>query len=914
MTGKFERHVRASGSFGAAFCVALGMAAVAPAAVQQYTISTIAGGGAATPLTMPTRGLDLSIGAVSNLAVDGAGNVYFVAGATILKLDPQGIVNRIAGTGRYGYSGDGGPATSAQLAGPVGLAADGAGNLFFVDAGRVRRIAPSGTISTVAGTGTDGYSVDGGPAVSAQLSSPYAIAVDGAGNLYIADTGKNIRKVSRNGIITTVAGNGTEGFSGDGGPATSAELLYPSSLAVDNAGNLYIADAGNLRIRKVTPGGIISTVAGDGESGYSGDGGPATDAKFTYPQTIAADSAGNLYIADCDYDSGNARIRMVSTSGIMSTVAGNGNPGFSGDGGLATSAQLNGSEAVAVDAAGDIFIADSYNGRLRKVSPDGIINTIAGSNELPSVSGDGGPAVRATLLNQPRSLTVDAAGNLFILENSIRKVSPDGIISTVASVGGNALAEDAAGNFYAGGLKIIKVSANGTVSTVTAAGATAAGVGAYGMAVDVAGNLFVGSGAALSKVSPGGAVSTVAGGGKDVPGDDGPATSALLNNVTGVALDGAGNLFFSETYGHRVRKVSPDGIITTVAGTGTAGVSGDGGPATSAQLNGPDGVALDAAGNLYIADVYNSRIRLVTPDGSINTIAGASASGPYGYSGDGGPAVNAQLNNPWSLAVDQQGNVYVADTFNQVVRVLKPAHSALLIGSVVDAASERASPVSPGKIVVIYGSGLGPAQLVQNQANNGQIGTQIGGTAVWFNGIAAPVLYASATQVAAIVPYAVTGASAQVAVSYQGQASAAFAVPVTASAPAIFTSNQTGAGQIAAFNAVDGTVNSATNPAKPGGYISLYATGEGQTSPAGQDGKVGPSVPPTPVLPVTVTVGGMPATVQYAGGVPGQIAGLMQINVQIPSGVQPGGYVPLILKVGEASTTPDAVWIAVSGN
>ena len=237
----------------------------------------------------------------------------------------------------------------------------------------------------------------------------------------------------------------------------------------------------------------------------------------------------------------------------------------------------------------------------------------------------------------------------------------------------------------------------------------------------------------------------------------------------------------------------------------------------------------------------------------------------------------------------------------------------MLIGTVVDAASQRADPISPGKIVVIYGGGLGPDQLVQNQASNGQFGTELSGTKVSFNGTAAPILYASAMQVAVVVPYGVTGTSAQVTVTYQGQLSNAVTVPVSSSAPSLFTLNQTGAGQAAAINA-DGTANTAAKPVKIGGFISLYATGEGQTSPGGVDGKVGGSTPVHPVLPVSVTVGGIPATVQYFGSLQGQVAGLMQVNVQIPNGVQPGGYVPVVLKVGDASTTDGAVWIAVAGN
>lgn len=403
-----------------------------------------------------------------------------------------------------------------------------------------------------------------------------------------------------------------------------------------------------------------------------------------------------------------------------------------------------------------------------------------------------------------------------------------------------------------------------------------------------------------------------------------------------------------------MRKVSPSGIITTVAGNRTACIDdgclplGDGGPATSAGLD-ASSVAVDSAGNLFIADSGNGRIRIVTPDGIITTLADnvvpcsvaldavgnlliaecwpggiskASASGIVthlaaadgGYSGDGGPATSAELSHVAGLAVDGAGNVYVADPLNNAVRILRPADRSVLIGAVVDAASQRAGPVSPGQMVVIYGDGLGPSTLMQNQPRGGQFGAELGGTTVSVDGIPAPILYTSATQVAAVVPYAISGTAARVAVAYQGQTSADFSVPVALAAPGLYTSNQTGPGRLAAVNAADGTVNTAANPVKTGGYLSLYATGEGQTAPGGIDGKLGDSNPAHPVLPVSVTIDGIPATIQYAGSVPGQVARLMQVNVQIPSGVRPGGYVPVVLQVGNASTTPDAVWIGVSAN
>ena len=394
--------------------------------------------------------------------------------------------------------------------------------------------------------------------------------------------------------------------------------------------------------------------------------------------------------------------------------------------------------------------------------------------------------------------------------------------------------------------------------------------------------------------------------------------------VAGVARDSSGNLFIVDAGNQRIRKVDTSGVITTVAGNGNAGLSGDGGPAINAQLNNPSSVAVDAVGNLYIADTDNNRVRLVSASGTISTIAG---SGAIVYVGDGGVGTAAGLLGPKGVAIGKAGGIYVADTGNNAIRLLTPISQSIQISAVVDAASETAIPLSPGKIVVIYGAGLGPSQLVVNQPVNGVFGQQLAGTTVAFRGVSAPIFYTSATQVAAIVPYGITGStSVPVAVSYQGQLATPFNAAFAAASPGIFTANATGAGQAAAINAVDGTLNSATNPVKFGSYISLYLTGEGQTTPAGLDGKLasGPAYP-KPTQKVSVTVGGVATTFNYAGAVPGTVAGLMQINVLIPpslapgttptdppSAITPGGYVPVVVTVGNASTVNGAVWIAVS--
>jgi uncharacterized protein (TIGR03437 family) len=387
-------------------------------------------------------------------------------------------------------------------------------------------------------------------------------------------------------------------------------------------------------------------------------------------------------------------------------------------------------------------------------------------------------------------------------------------------------------------------------------------------------------------------------------GDNGPATSAQLYDPYVVAVDAAGNLYIADSSNCRIRKVS-NGVITTVAGNGVYGYSGDNGPATSAQVGEPFGVAVDAAGNLYIADTLSARVRKVS-NGVIATVAGSGLTGPAGgggFSGDYGPATSARLNGPSGVAVDSAGNLYIADTGNDRIRVLIPSGQASSpsIAAVTNAASNLPGAISPGEIVVLYGSGIGPAQLVNAApGSDGSYGTQVANTSVSFNGIAAPMIYTWATQVAAVVPYGITGTTAQVTVTYQGQTRAGFSVSLASSAPGIFTYDASGQGPAAAINQDGITVNTAATPTKIGDIISLYATGEGQTTPGGVDGNAA-SVPYSkPNLPVTVTVGGQDAPVEYAGGAPGMVAGLMQVNVQIPPGIQTGNAVQVVLRVGDA--------------
>jgi len=541
-----------------------------------------------------------------------------------------------------GEIGDNGPAMQARLDDPRGVAVDGAGNLYIADTGnhRVRRVGPLGTITTVAGTGESGFSGDSGPAVRARLNFPRGVAVDNAGNLLIADSGNHcVRRVDPSGTITTIAGIGAWGFSGDGGPAVAARLNSPGGLVVDSAGNLFIADRFNHRIRRVDPSGTITTIAGTGEGGFGGDGGPAAAAQLNSPNGVAVDSAGNLYIADIN----NHRIRRVHPSGVITTIAGTLSSGFSGDGGPAVAVRLSLPTGVAVDGTGNLFIAQSLNDRIRQVDPSGIITTIAGTRQK-RFSGDNGPATQARL-HDPFGLAADNAGNLFIADSNndrIRRVDPSGVVTTIAGTGERGYSGD-------GG------------PAVAARLSRPAGV-----AVDGAGNLFIVDNwnHCVRRVTPFGTITTIAGTGAwGFSGDNGPAVSAQLAYPQDVAVDGAGNLFIVDTRNHRIRRVDPTGAITTVVGTGERGYSGDGGPAVTARLNYPGGIAVDRAGNLLIADNWNSRIRRVDPSGTITTIT-------------------TQLSYPQDVAVDGAGNLFIADTLNQRIRRVDPSGTITTIAGI----------------------------------------------------------------------------------------------------------------------------------------------------------------------------------------------------------------------------------------
>ena len=690
------------------FCL---LAAI-PAPAQQYTITTVAGG---SPIPTPVPALKMSIGvqrgtAGPAVAVDGTGTIYFTSYNCVFKVDASGTATRVAGTSRRAFSGDGGPAVNAALNDPRGLALDRNGNLFIADHGnrRIRKIAPNGVISTIAGTGIDGYSGDGGPATSAQIGYVEKVAVDNADNLYFVDSaygGPNhrVRKISADGKISTVAGTGVAGFSGDGGRATAAQLSSPADVAADRAGNLYIADYANHRVRKVSASGTITTVAGGGTPGFSGVPGQIANPQLDDPSAVAVDAAGNLFFSDFH----NQRIRKVFPSGAISTVA--------------TGADVRYTHSLAVNSGGNLFYTDEQSNRIRKVSPAGIVTTVAGDGSTFGYSGEGGSAVFAQMF--PTSVALDAAGNLYIGSGDrarVWKVSAAGIITAFAGDGesafsgmpGNGLPQDngpatqarliapwitvdSAGRLIIGDTlsgRVRRVERDGTIRTIAGNGtlslpsnnlsATQDGVPAttvplvnpLSLAADRNGNIYLSNMGSVRKVSPDGTISTIANGGLGgYAGDGGPAMKAQFRPY-GIAVDTTGNIFITDSVSNTIRKINRAGIISTVAGIGSSlgssrGFSGDGGPATAARLSGPHAVALDAQGNLYISDRNNHRVRKVTPQGIISTIAGT---GVEGYNGDGGPGTQAQLAFPEGITVDAAGNVYVADSMNNALRKLQP--------------------------------------------------------------------------------------------------------------------------------------------------------------------------------------------------------------------------------------------------
>lgn len=539
----------------------------------------------------------------------------------------------------------GGPNDSYYFSSPLSVTTDSSGNIYFADyiTSSVIKIDAGGKRSIVAGNGLSGFSGDGGLSTSAQLDTPMGVSIDNAGNLYIADTlNHRIRKVDTNGFISTVAGDGVAGFYGDGSLATSASLYSPHSVAVASDGSLYIADTNNWRIRKVDTSGIITTVAGSSTSCVAL---MATDCALLSPMKVELDGSGNFYIAEYW---GN-RVQYVDGSGTITTVAGDrfSAEGYDGDGGQAVLAKLSHAWDIALSSTGELYIADSGNNRVRKVDSSGVITTVAGDG-VAGYSGDGGAAINAQVI--PRSIAFGAEGHLYIGETSndrIRVVDDSGNISSLAVV------QESYSGFGGDEGPSDKGQLNYPVTA----------------AFDSTGNLYFTDkyNHRIRKVDITGKITTFAGNGlPGYDGDGGPALEAQIGYPFGVAVAPDDTIYFTDRQFNRIRHIDANGIITTIAGTGVAGYSGDGGLAASARINRPFGIAIDGNGVIYFADSKNHVIRRIDNTGIITTIAGT---GVAGYEGDGFQAQSAALNVPTGVEVDSSGNnIYIADYLNHRIR------------------------------------------------------------------------------------------------------------------------------------------------------------------------------------------------------------------------------------------------------
>ena len=519
-------------------------------------------------------------------------------------------VSAFAGDGRPGDV-DGAPAF-AEFNYPAQLTIDASGTVYTADQYNhvIRKIARDGTVGTLAGTGDQGFS--NGINGFATFRYPYSVAVDAAGNVYVSDEYNfAIRKITPAGTTTTFAGNGVQGFRDNADPG-QAEFGLPAAMTIDNAGNLYVADILNKALRKITPAGVVSTLA--------------VDTTFKVASGLSVDNGGTIYVAA----NGLLKIRKVSPTGVISDVAGNGASGYRD--GPAGFAEFKTASDVKVDGSGNIYVVDGGNGVIRKITPAGQVSTVAG----PQSSG---------IFGFPFGVAIDPAGNFVVADGLIGKffkitMTTPALVGTVTGTGTQGFVNGIAGNtefFNPAGIVIDPASRNIYI-------------------VDENNN-------AIRVISPLGQSTTLAGGTKGFA--DGKGALAKFNAPTGIAIDGSGNLYVADANNHRIRLVTPDGTVTTLAGRSTRGFAD--GADSVAEFNFPFGVALDAAGTVYVADADNNRIRKIS-GGQVSTLAGNGLSG----FADGGPAA-AEFRAPTGVAVDASGNVYVADQGNNRIREISPS-------------------------------------------------------------------------------------------------------------------------------------------------------------------------------------------------------------------------------------------------
>ena len=547
-----------------------------------------------------------------------------------------------------------GQGSAARFNRPHGVALDGTGNIYVADTGNslIRKITAGGLVTTIAGSGTGiGY-----------FDRPQGVAVDGSGNIYVADTGFDvIRKILPDGTFITLAGSETASLPGSAdGPGSAARFNLPFALAVDSVGNVYVADFGNHTVRKITPDGMVSTLAGMAGTTGSVDG-PGSAARFDRPSAVAVDGAGNVYVTDY----GNFTIRKITPIGVVSTLAGS--PGALGSAdGAGSNARFSNLGGITVDSAGSIYVGDWGNNTIRKITPGGDVTTLAG---LAGTFGNADGAGSDARFARAGGVAVDSAGNVFVADanysyslpdstsNTIRKVSPAGVVTTLAGSAGGFGNRDGVGS----AARFHEPS---------------------GVAVTSAQDVFVADtrNHTIRKITPAGGVSTFAGIAGAGGSSDGPGSLARFASPAGIAADSAGTLYVADQNNHTIRKITPDGLVTTLAGLAGNRGSADG-VGGAARFSSPQGVAVDSTGNVFVADSYNNTVRKITPDGTVSTLAGVAGS-PGSVDGTGAVA-RFNFGRPgWSpssyyyagdVAVDGAGNVYVADTGNYTIRKITPA-------------------------------------------------------------------------------------------------------------------------------------------------------------------------------------------------------------------------------------------------
>ncbi len=569
------------------------------------------------------------------VATDAAGNVYVAdtQSSTIRKVTPAGVVTTFAGRAGAPGAADG-IGTAATFDTPQDVATDVGGNVYVADYynNDIRKIAPDGTVTTLAGTPKVSGSADGTGA-GAAFAHPVGVAADGVGNVYVADTGNHtIRKIGPGGVVTTLAGTaGAPGSADATGPA--ARFSYPAKLVADGGGNLYVADSGNQTLRMITPAGVVTTLAGAAGARGSADGTGAA-ARFFNPSGVAVDGGGNVYVGD----TGNHTLRKVAHGGVVTTLAGSAAVAGSADG-TGAAAGFSTPEGVATDAAGNVYVGDMDNGTVRKITPAGEVTTLAGT---PGVIGHADGAGPAASFTYPSGLAVDGAGNVYVADvgnHTIRKITAAGVVTTFAGTAGVPGHADATGALASFDLP-------------------------QGVATDPTGNVYVADrgNRVIRKITPAGVVTTLAGTAGVAGHADGEGPLASFWEPLGVAADASGNVYVADAGGNNIiRKITPAGVVTTLAGR--VGWGSADGAGAAASFNTPWGLAVDGAGNVYVGDYDNAAIRKVTPDGVVTTPVGGG--GRRGFVPGPLPAALGQASG-----VALSGRTLYATNMNGIVRVV----------------------------------------------------------------------------------------------------------------------------------------------------------------------------------------------------------------------------------------------------